>query len=195
MDVQELRLDEHDRQRPLLQVRLLAALRAARPAVFALLAAALILTLEPGTSFGADPTTAPARPPSCAERYPEEGPAALDLRLGCVIGEVVDQYTGSVGDDPTPASTYALVVVGILVVGFIAIWLVGRAIRGAAGRRLAPVRPDEWWLCEMCHSVNGAAVAHCYSCGARRPDGPNPTLRTDDAPSTTQSFGSTRKRG
>jgi hypothetical protein len=58
---------------------------------------------------------------------------------------------------------------------------------------MAPVRPDAWWLCGTCRSVNAAGVEHCYSCGAPPSDGP--TLLTDEAPSTTQSFGSSRKRG
>ena len=71
--------------------------------------------------------------------------------------------------------------------------LAGRFLRRRAGRRLAPVLADEWWVCASCRSVNGAGVARCYSCGSARPDGP--TLRTDTAPATPQSFGSTRKRG
>lgn len=149
-----------------------------------------------GPLLAADPTPDPAtvvRPPTCAERYPEEGPAGVDLRLGCIIGELVSQYTGSVGREATPASTYGLIMLGILLAGFAAVWLAGRYLRRAAGRRFAPVRPDEWWLCGTCRSVNGAGVEHCYSCGAPPTDGP--TLRTDESPSIAQSFGSTRKRG
>ena len=147
------------------------------------------------SAYAADPTATPAvaGPPTCSERYPAEGPAGVDLRLGCLIGELVGHYTGSVGEDATPASTYALVVIGLLLAGVLAVWMVGRLIGRAAGRRLAPVRPEEWWLCPTCRSVNGAGVQHCYSCGALRPEGP--TLRTDDAPTTAQSFGSSRKRG
>lgn len=188
-------------------MRVVAALRRLRSRIPALVVASLIvaaaLVAAAAPVLGADPTADPtadpgtggATRPTCAERYPEEGPAGVDLRLGCIVGEVVGQYTGSVGQEATPASTYGLIVLGILVSGFVLIWLVGRFVGRAAGRRLAPVQPGEWWLCGTCRSVNGAGVQHCYSCGARSPDDPGPTLRTDDAPSTVQSFGSTRKRG
>ena len=176
----------------------MAALRRVQLVVLAIIAASLLATCAPAGALGADPTTNPgavARP-TCAERYPEEGPAGIDLRLGCIIGEVVGQYGGSVSPSgATPASTYGLVVLGVLVAGFVAIWLLARLLRRSAGRRLAPVRPDEWWLCGSCRSVNGAGVVHCYSCGATRPADTGPTLRTDEAPTTSQSFGSTRKRG
>ena len=177
----------------------LAILAAAAPLASAMLVAAALLAAVAGSALGADPTAAPEtitnNPPTCAERYPAEGPAGVDLRLGCMIGELVGHYTGAAAEPATPASSYALLVVGILAAGVIAIWLAGRLIGGAAGRRLAPVQPGEWWLCPSCRSVNGAGVQHCYSCGAARPAGPAPTLTTDDAPSTTQSFGHTRKRG
>lgn len=189
----------------MLLVRLVAALRAARAAFRSLVAAALIAaaiaavstSITVGPALAADPTADPVgggtSRPTCAQRYPEEGPAGVDLRLGCIIEELVGHYSASAANDATPASTYALVVLGILVAGLGAAWLAGRFLRRAAGRRLAPVRPGEWWLCAACRSVNGAGVTRCYSCGATRPDGP--TLRTDDGPSTIQSFGSTRKRG
>jgi hypothetical protein len=196
VDLQELRLIEHDRQRAVLPLRVVAALRHTRPTILALAAALLVATAGAGTLLAADPTAEPGgvpAPPTCAERYPEAGPAGLDLRLGCIIGELAGHYTAAMTQDATPASTYALVVAGIVVAGLLAIWLAARFVRGAAGRRLAPVRPGEWWLCATCRSVNGAGVQHCYSCGTPPPDGP--TMRTDDAPSTSQSFGSTRKRG
>jgi len=186
-------------------VRVVAALRrrGARLAIVRLLAAtslavaSLAWTGAARSTAAADPTAEPGPPsaagPTCAERYPGEGPAGVDLRLGCVIGELVGHYTGADAETVTPASTYALVTLAVIVGGGIAIWLVLRVARDAAGRRLAPVQPGEWWLCGSCRSVNGAGVEHCYSCGATRPDGP--TLHTDEAPTTTQSFGSSRKRG
>jgi len=185
-------------------VRVVAALRrrGARLAIVRLLAAtslavaSLAWTGAARSTAAADPTAEPgpsAAGPTCAERYPGEGPAGVDLRLGCVIGELVGHYTGADAETVTPASTYALVTLAVIVGGGIAIWLVLRVARDAAGRRLAPVQPGEWWLCGSCRSVNGAGVEHCYSCGATRPDGP--TLHTDEAPTTTQSFGSSRKRG
>ena len=176
----------------------MAALRRVQLVVLAIVAAALLATGAATGANGADPTPNPGAVtrPTCAERYPEEGPAGVDLRLGCIIGEVVGQYGGSVSaGGATPASTYGLALLGILVAGFVAIWLLGRLVRRSAGRRFAPVRPDEWWLCGSCRSVNGAGVVHCYSCGATRPADAGPTLRTDEAPTTSQSFGSTRKRG
>lgn len=185
-------------------MRVVAALRRIRTRILALVAASLIaaaLMAAAAPVLGADPTANPtsdpgtggATRPTCAERYPDEGPAGVDLRLGCIVGEVVGQYTGSVGQEATPASTYGLIVLGILVAVFVAIWFIGRLVRRAAGRRLAPVQPGEWWLCGTCRSVNGAGVSRCYSCGA--PPTGGPTLRTDDAPATAQSFGRTRKNG
>lgn len=106
---------------------------------------------------------------------------------------MVGLYTTAAAESPPPLSTYALIVGALIIGGVVAVWLVGRFVAGRAGRRLAPVLPGEWWVCASCHSVNGAGVARCYSCGAARPDGP--TLTTDDEPITPQSFGSTRKRG
>ena len=146
-----------------------------------------------GRAEPALPTDPRLQDPHEPDRYQQEGPAGLDLRLGCIIGELAGHYTAAMSQDATPASTYALVVVGIVLAGVVAIWLTLRLFRRAAGRRLAPVQPGEWWLCATCRSVNAAGTTRCYSCGAPPPDGP--TLRTDDEPSTTQSFGSTRKRG
>lgn len=157
---------------------------------------AFALLVGPASAHGADPTPDPAataRPASCAERFPAEGPAGVDLRLGCIVGEVVGLYTPGQAVAPAPLSSYAIVVAIVAVGVVIAVWLVGRLVARRAGRRLAPVLPGEWWVCATCRSVNGAAVARCYSCGSGRPDGPS--LRTDADPSTPQSFGSTRKRG
>jgi hypothetical protein len=157
---------------------------------------ALLLLVAPALALAADPTPGPAatpRPPTCAERFPEDGPAGVDLRLGCVVSEVVGLYTAGQAAPPPALSTYAIVL-AILVLGAIVLALaVGRMFAGRAGRRLAPVLAGEWWVCATCHSVNGSGVAHCYSCGASPPDGP--TLRTADAPATPQSFGRTRKSG
>jgi hypothetical protein len=144
----------------------------------------------------ADPTPDPgatARPPTCSERFAEEGPAGVDLRLGCTVSEVIGLYTAGQDASPPPLSSYAIAL-GILTIGVvILVILAGRFVGRRAGERLAPVLADEWWVCASCRSVNGAGVTRCYSCGATRPDGP--TLRTDAAPTTSQSFGSSRKRG
>jgi hypothetical protein len=169
------------------------------PARAALLFLTLALTLAPA-ALAADPTPDPAatiRPPTCAERFPSEGPAGVDLRLGCIVGEVVGVYTPGQPELPVPMSSYAIAVVlfviGILIVilftGRFLHWLAARSI----GRRLAPVLPGEWWVCASCKSVNGANAGRCYSCGAGRPDGP--ALMTDDQPNIPQSFGRKRKSG
>lgn len=163
------------------------------------LAAALALSSLATTTaaLAADPTADPVptqRPPTtCAERFPAEGPAGVDLRLGCIVGEVVGLYVPGQSTPPPPLSTYAILVGIVVGAGLLLVWIVGRLVARRAGRRLAPVLPDEWWVCATCKSVNGSAASRCYSCGGSRPDGP--ALRTDDRPSTPQSFGSTRKRG
>ena len=164
--------------------------------VLALALALLACLAAPAAVLAADRTPDPnatARPPSCAERFPEDGPAGVDLRLGCIVSEVAGLYTAGQGAAPPPLSSYAIVLVGLGIGAAAVALLVGRLLRGRAGRRLAPVLADEWWVCASCRSVNGAGVGRCYSCGSARPDGP--TLRTDAAPATPQSYGSTRKRG
>lgn len=162
-------------------------------AIFLLVVLALV---GPPAALADDPSPDPASTPraaTCAERFPAEGPAGVDLRLGCIVGEVVGIYIPGQSAPPAPLSSYAIVV-GILLVGIvIVIWLVGRLVAQRAGRRLAPVLPGEWWVCATCRSVNGAGVERCYSCGSGRPDGP--MLTTDTNPEIPQLFGSTRKRG
>jgi hypothetical protein len=167
--------------------------------VIAIVAFAVLAALaagRPPVSRGADPTAAPdatARPATCAERFPEEGPAGVDLRLGCTVGEVVGVYTAANPGRPAPLSTYAILV-GIVIAGGLGLaWLVGRFFARRAGRRLAPVLPSTWWVCASCSSVNGAGVQRCYSCGTPQPDGP--MLSTADDPGIPQSFGRTRKSG
>lgn len=171
--------------------------RCAAALAWVLLALALLGAAPAGqTALAADPTADPAatsRTPTCAERFPAEGPAGVDLRLGCIVGEVVGLYTPDEAGPPLPLSSYAIAV-GILLTGVgIVVWLALRLFAQRAGRRLAPTLAAEWWVCATCKSVNGANVAHCYSCGSPPPRGP--ALVTDDNPNTPQSFGSTRKRG
>lgn len=156
----------------------------------------LAVAVAPSAVAAADPTPDPGasvRPPTCSERFTEDGPAGVDLRLGCIVSEVVGLYTAGQAGAPPPLSSYAIML-AILALGVVVlVVLAGRFLGRRAGRRLAPVLAEEWWVCASCRSVNGAGVGRCYSCGSARPDGP--TLRTDTAPSTPQSFGSTRKRG
>ncbi len=154
------------------------------------LATALLLA-TPVLASAHDPTTPPdaGGPPTCAERFPDQGPAGVDLRLGCIVSEVVGLYTpGQASPRPT-ISTYALVIVGLVVAVAGLILLGGRLLARRAGEALAPVTPDAWWMCPRCRSVNGAAVERCYSCGATRPADPGATLVTDERPATPQSFG------
>jgi hypothetical protein len=151
---------------------------------------------SPPAALAADPTSDPAgtyRPPTCAERFPEDGPGGIDLKLGCIVGEVVGVYVPGQSKPPAPLSSYAILV-GIVLIGLASgIWLLGRLVARRASRWLPPVLPSAWWVCATCRSVNGAVVEHCYSCGSARPDGP--ALLTDDQPSTPQSFGRKRKSG
>jgi hypothetical protein len=169
--------------------------RSRRVALAALLALAAIGV--PGALFAADPTPPPngqtVNPPTCADRFPEAGPAGVDLRLGCIVSEVVGLYTAGQAAPPPPLSSYAIFL-GVGALGaIVAAWLVGRLVARRAGRRLAPVLAGQWWICGTCRSVNGAGVERCYSCGSGRPDGP--MLTTEEHPEFSQSFGSRRKRG
>jgi hypothetical protein len=154
----------------------------------------LLLVLAIGTglasaALAADPTPGPpaATRATCAERYPDEGPAGVDLRLGCVVSEIVGLYTAGQASPPPTLSAYAIGLGIAVALGVGLLLLAGRLLARRAGERLAPVSPGEWWLCSTCRSVNGSAAAHCYSCGGPRTAGPS--LLTDDRPATPQSFG------
>jgi hypothetical protein len=176
-----------------------AALQRVVPVPAAWLLAALVLT-SASAALAADPTPDPAgtpHPPTCAERFPEDGPGGIDLKLGCIVGEVVGVYVPGQAKPPAPLSSYAILV-GIMLIGLASVIVLGtrlvaRLAARSAGRRLAPVLPSEWWVCATCRSVNGAQVEHCYSCRSTRPEGP--ALMTDDRPDIPQTFGSRRKRG
>lgn len=167
----------------------------ARPRIVtALLLAVTLNTAAIALTLAADPTAPPApAAPTCAERFPESGPAGVDLRLGCIVGEVVGLYTAGQTELPAPLSSYAIGVALAIVAGLALLWLTGRLLARRAGQRLAPVVPSEWWVCGTCHSVNGAGKARCYACGA--PPTGGPSLATEEQPGITQSFGAGGKRG
>ena len=153
------------------------------------LALALLL-VAPAGAIAADPSAPPEdRPPTCAERFPEDGPAGVDLRLGCIVSEIVGLYTPGQASAPPTISTYALALIAIVLgVASVAV-LSTRLLARRAGAALAPVTPDAWWQCPTCRSVNGAGVTRCYSCSSPRPAEVGVILETDDSPGTPQSFG------
>lgn len=161
-----------------------------RPSLLATAGLVAVL-LVPAVATAADPAPAPTtQPPTCAERFPDEGPAGVDLRLGCVVSEVIGRWRPDQASAPPPLSAY-LVWLGVLVgagigLGFVVLRLAARG----AGRRLAPATPGSWWVCPACHSINGLAVGSCYNCGAARPaDAAANAMLTAEAPETAQSFG------
>ena len=150
------------------------------------LAAALVaglvagLATAPMAALAADPPGGPAgHAPTCQERYPGDGPAGVDLQLGCVIAQLVGAYTGADSSDPAPLSSYLrpVAIVGLLVAA-VAIALV--VVRRRLGRRLAPVLAAEWWSCPACRSVNPAVATSCYSCGSPRTTDARPMARDDE---------------
>jgi hypothetical protein len=155
-----------------------------------LAAVALVSAALTAGVAGADPSPTP-RPPTCAERYPAEGPAGVDLRLGCIARELVGLYTGENAEEPPRISRYLgqmAVVAGAAVLAVVFL----RLVRGRVGRRLAPVTPTAWWLCPKCRSVNAVGKTACYSCGTPwTPDAP--VVPTADRPETIQRFGGDRK--
>ena len=143
-----------------------------------------------GPTAAADPSPSP-RPPTCAERYPAEGPAGVDLRLGCIARELVGIYTGENAEEPPRISRYLgqmAVVAGAAVLAVVFL----RLVRGRVGRRLAPEKPTAWWLCPKCRSVNAVGKAACYSCGTPwTPDAA--VVPIAEHPKMTQRFGGDRK--
>jgi hypothetical protein len=158
-----------------------------------LLAVAILLVPGSQGALAAGPGTAPGetpRPPTCAERFPAEGPAGVDLRLGCIVSEVIGLWRPGEATPPPTLSTYAIVV-GILGLALVALGLLGvRLFARRAGARLAPTTPDAWWVCPTCRSINGTAATRCYNCSTPQPDaGAVAMLETSPDPGTPQSFG------
>lgn len=155
-------------------------------AASALAASALVIS-----ALAADPTPGPTpsvRPPTCTERYPADGPAGVDLQLGCVVNELIG-FLGGVGE---PGGSHRLseygVPIGVGAAALVLLALAIRQVRRAAGRRLAAAAPSAVWSCPTCRSLNDASHDHCYRCG--RPFEPGDLeLRTDAEPLAPQSFG------
>ena len=128
------------------------------------------------------------RPPTCAERYPAEGPGGVDLQLGCVVRELIG-YFGGLGpsDEPQRLTTY-LVPIAAVVSAVVALLLAGWHLHRRASRRIAPATPVAWWSCPACRSLNAAGRATCYRCG--RPfEAGSIEMRTDAEPPAPQAFG------
>jgi hypothetical protein len=146
------------------------------------------------TALAADPGSSPGPPasarPSCADRFPAEGPAGVDLQLGCIVNEIAATYLGTAqAPDARPPrlSDYGWPI-GLTIAGLIALVVALRKIQRAGGRRLAPATPVAWWSCPSCRSLNVADRSDCYRCGAARVDA-STEVRTDAEPPAPQSFG------
>ena len=154
---------------------------------------ALVLVLfAPSFAAGGEPASVSETPrlPTCAQRYPAEGPAGVDLRLGCVVSELIGLWRPDQSSAPPTLSAYAITAAA-LVVASVALGLaITRLLARRAGRRLAPMTPDAWWVCPSCHSINGFAASRCYNCGSPQPsDAAAGAMLTGDPPTTPQSFG------
>lgn len=157
-----------------------------------LLLALFLSAAIPAAAGAADPAPTPSRPATCAERYPADGPAGVDLRLGCIVSELVGLYSAGQAEAPPTLSAYAIgLIAGIALLLGAALVLL-RILGRRAAARLAPVVPGEWWLCPSCRSVNPAQGTRCYRCGS--PPGEGPSMPTAERPSTPQSFGRGKHR-
>ncbi len=162
-----------------------------RRAVAAALAVAFAVALSAAGWIGATRAAEPdasARPPTCAEQFPADGPAGLDLQLGCVVRELTGLYLGS-GAADQPARISALgPPLAALATGLAIAWLVVRWVRRRAGARMAAAAPEAWWSCTGCRSLNAAGVLRCYACG-RAWDPASLEVRVDPDALADQSFG------
>lgn len=130
---------------------------------------ALLLVMIAVPASAADPSPSadpsPTRRPTCAERYPVDGPGGVDLQLGCVIAELVSGST-SLGPsrDPERMSTW-LIRLGAFVAGSLLLALAARALFRRLNQEMMPVPPGSWWSCPRCRSLNEDRVSRCYACG------------------------------
>lgn len=140
---------------------------------------------SPDPSVNAPPT---ARPLTCAERYPADGPGGVDLQLGCVVNELV-AYAGGLGPSDQPQRLTAYVVpIAAVALALVALVLVARQLNRRADRWIAPAAPVAWWPCPACRSLNVARRETCYRCGRPLESG-TAEMRTDAEPPAPQSFG------
>jgi hypothetical protein len=108
--------------------------------------------------------------PRCTDWEQHGAPEGIDMRLVCTANEVIGTYTGQseaeINQDPLmPYAVGALVTgIALAVVGVVAMQVLGRQ----AGMRLAPERPDAWWVCSACGSINAEGRPACYACHASR---------------------------
>jgi hypothetical protein len=117
---------------------------------------------SPGSQ--AAPSEAPAASPNCAERYPDPGPAGIDLRLGCIVSALIGATAGADPSTPPRISAW-LGPLGAILLAILLLVMVARRVRRSAGRRLASVEPAAWWSCPACRSLNAEGSAACYRCG------------------------------
>jgi hypothetical protein len=170
-----------------------AAVRSGVVTFLALVVAFAIPLTSPSRVAAADPGASPApvaatHQPTCAERFPADGPGGVDLQLGCVVRELIG-YFGGLGpsDEPQRLTGYLLPIAAVSL-GLVALLAVARSLHRRASRRIAPATPVAWWSCPACRSLNAAGRASCYRCG--RPFEERAIeMRTDAEPPAPQSFG------
>ncbi|MBI2763070.1 MAG: hypothetical protein HYX54_04875 [Chloroflexi bacterium] len=152
----------------------------------------IALTASAGAAAAVEPSTEPSaeasqRPPTCSERYPDKGPAGLDLRLACVVTELVGAYSNPGDAASPPRISDWLRPLGLASGGLLLISVLVRGVVRRAGNRLAPVVPASWWSCPECRSLNPTGATACYRC--RRAWTPDLEVMTpsDDGKSTLRS--------
>jgi hypothetical protein len=166
---------------------------------FLLLGAAFAVPLAPPSPLaaaGPSPTPAPTtatHPPTCAERYPAEGPAGVDLQLGCVVRELIGYFGGLGPSDEPQRLTGYLLPIAAFTLGLVVLLAVAWTLHRRASRRIAPATPVAWWSCPACRSLNAAGRTTCYRCGRAFEAGAT-EMRTDAEPPAPQAFGRRQDR-
>lgn len=158
--------------------------------VAAALAASLAGPLVVGAASPSEPPAATPRPLTCTERYPDPGPAGLDLRIPCIVRELMGLVENP-GDEPARLTMWLPTIAMLATAGFIAALILGRILgRARVGfeRRTAPAAPGLRWSCPRCHSVNEPSRERCYSCGTAWSPAAT-TMPVAEHPIMVQSFG------